>query len=206
MCLSTTPTRNSWAVTGETLGFQQRQDSVFSACLGKMQAHLLLAIFLASFAPAQEISLVPARITIPDGTPVKLQLAETISSAHAHVGDDISLIVVRDVSLEGLTVIPAGIIARGSITGIRGRRILGIGGKVSLRVDALQLANGDQIELRGSKEVKGGSRTKLMVGAMIITSLIFLVLRKYSVLPSEVVENVDVTPCKVRALHDDLER
>jgi LssY C-terminus len=172
--LPTTSTHNSWAVAGETPGFQQRQDSVFSAYLGKIQAHILLAVILASFAPAQEISLVPARITIPDGTPVELQLAETISSAHAHVGDDVSLIVVRDVSLEGLTVIPAGTIARGSITGIRGRRILGIGGKVSLRVDALQLANGDQIELRGSKEVKGGSRTKLMVGAMIITSLIFL--------------------------------
>ena len=83
-------------------------------------------------------------------------------------------IVVRAVSLEGLTVIPAGTIARGSITGIRGRKLLGIGGKVSLRVDALELTDGDQIELRGSKEVKGGSRTKLMLGAMIITSLIFL--------------------------------
>ena len=84
------------------------QDSVFSAYFGKIQAHILLAVILASFVPAQEISLVPARITIPDGTPVELQLAETISSAHAHVGDDVSLIVVRDVSLEGLTVIPAG--------------------------------------------------------------------------------------------------
>ena len=154
--------------------YSKRRDSVFSGYLGKIQAHILLAIFLASFAPAQEISIAPARITIPDGTPVKLQLAETISSARAHVGDDVRFIVVRDVSLEGLTVIPAGTIARGSITGIRGRKLLGIGGKVSLRVDALQLTDGDQIELRGSKEVKGGSRTKLMLGAMIITSLIFL--------------------------------
>jgi hypothetical protein len=131
-------------------------------------------MLLAPFGPAQEMSSVPARITIPDGTSVKLQLAETISSARAHVGDDVSLIVVRDVSLEGLTVIPAGTIVRGSITGIRGRRLLGIGGKVSLSVDALQIANGDQVELRGSKEVKGPSRTKLMVGAMILTGLIFL--------------------------------
>ncbi len=36
------------------------------------------------------------------------------------------------------------------------------------------MVNGDQIELRGSKEVKGASRTKLMVGAMILTGLIFL--------------------------------
>ena len=147
---------------------------MFSACFRKIQAHILLAMLLASFGPAQEMSSVPARITIPDGTSVKLQLAETISSARAHVGDDVSLIVVRDVSLEGLTVIPAGTIVRGSITGIRGRRLLGIGGKVSLTVDALQIANGDQVELRGSKEVKGASRTKLMVGAMILTGLIFL--------------------------------
>ena len=147
---------------------------MFSACLRKIQAHILLAMLLAPFGPAQEMSSVPARITIPDGTSVKLQLAETISSARAHVGDDVSLIVVRDVSLEGLTVIPAGTIVRGSITGIRGRRLLGIGGKVSLTVDALQIANGDQVELRGSKEVKGASRTKLMVGAMILTGLIFL--------------------------------
>ena len=174
MSLSTTLTRNLLAVTGETPGFQQRRQSVFSACLRKIQAHILLAMLLAPFGPAQEMSSVPARITIPDGTSVKLQLAETISSARAHVGDDVSLIVVRDVSLEGLTVIPAGTIVRGSITGIRGRRLLGIGGKVSLSVDALQIANGDQVELRGSKEVKGASRTKLMVGAMILTGLIFL--------------------------------
>ncbi len=152
----------------------KRRYSLFSATLGKIQAYILLAIFLAPFGSAQEMGLVPARITIPDGTPVKLQLAETISSAHAHVGDDVNLIVVRDVSLEGVTVIPAGTMARGSVTGIRGRRLLGIGGKVALRIDTLQLVNGDQIELRGSKEVKGGSRTKLMVGAMIVTGLIFL--------------------------------
>ena len=142
--------------------------------LGKIQAHILLAMLLAPFGPAQEMSSVPARMTIPDGTPVKLQLAESISSAHAHVGDDVSLIVVRDVRLEGLTVIPAGTLAHGSITAIRGRRLLGIGGKVSLRIDALQLVDGDQVELRGEKEVKGASRTKLMVGAMIVTGLIFL--------------------------------
>jgi len=36
------------------------------------------------------------------------------------------------------------------------------------------LVDGDQVELRGEKEVKGASRTKLMVGAMIVTGLIFL--------------------------------
>ena len=149
--------RAIFAATGETPGFQQRRHSLFSAPLGKIQAHILLVMFLAPFGSAQEMSAAPSRLTIPDGTPVKLQLAENISSSHAHVGDGVDLIVVKNVSLEGLTVIPAGTMARGSITGIRGRRLLGIGGKVSLTVDALQLVNGDRVKLRGSKEVKGGS-------------------------------------------------
>ena len=131
-------------------------------------------MFLVPYVSAQERSAVPTSLTIPDGTPVKLRLAESVSSAHAHVGDLLDFIVVREVNIGGFTVIPAGTLARGSITEVKGRRILGIGGKVCLKLDSLELVNGDRVELRGSKEVKGGSRTKLMAAAMIATALIFL--------------------------------
>jgi LssY C-terminus len=127
-----------------------------------------------SCVSAQEMSEIPARLIIPDGTPVKLRLAESVSSAHARVGDLLDFIVVRDVSVGGFTIIQAGTMARGSITGVKGRRLLGIGGKVSLQLDSVELFNGDRVGLRAKKEVKGGSRTKLMVGGMIVTSLIFL--------------------------------
>ncbi|MGC2109707.1 MAG: LssY C-terminal domain-containing protein [Candidatus Korobacteraceae bacterium] len=123
---------------------------------------------------AQEGSAIPARLIIPDGTPIDLRLAESVCSAHAHVGDVLNFIVVKDVSVGGFTVIPAGTVARGSVTGVKGRRLLGIGGQVSLKLDSVALVNGDRVGLRASKEVKGGSRTKLMVGAMIVTGLIFL--------------------------------
>ncbi len=131
-------------------------------------------MLLAPFAPAQEMPAIAASVIIPDGTPIELRLSESVSSAHAHIGDHLGFVVVKDVSVGGFTVIPAGTIARGSVTEVKGRRLLGIGGKVSLKLDSLELANGTQIGLRASKEVKGGSRTKLMVGAMILTSLIFL--------------------------------
>ena len=114
------------------------------------------------------------RLIIPDGTPIELRLAKSVSSAHARVGDRLDFIVVRDVNVGGFTVIQAGTTARGSITGVKRRRLLGIGGKVSLKLDSVELVNGDRVRLRASKEVKGGSRTKLMVGGMIATSLIFL--------------------------------
>ena len=131
-------------------------------------------MFLMPCVSAQDMTGIPTRLIVPDGTPIKLRLAESVSSAHARIGDLLDFIVVRDVSLGGLTVIPAGTRARGSITGVKGRRLLGIGGQVSLKLDSVELVNGDRVGLRASKVVKGGSRTKLMVAGMIVTSLIFL--------------------------------
>jgi hypothetical protein len=145
-----------------------------SAYLRKIPAYFLLTMFLMPCVSAQDMTGIPARLIVPDGTPIKLRLAESVSSAHARIGDLLDFIVVRDVSLGGLTVIPAGTRARGSITGVKGRRLLGIGGQVSLKLDSVELVNGDRVGLRASKVVKGGSRTKLMVAGMIVTSLIFL--------------------------------
>jgi hypothetical protein len=144
------------------------------ACLRRLSGYILFTISLLSCVSAEDMTQTPARLIIPDGTPVKLRLAESVSSAHARVGDILDFVVVRDVSVGGFTIIQAGTVARGSITGVKGRHFLGIGGKVSLKLDSVELSNGDRVGLHATKEVKGGSRTKLMVGAMIVTSLIFL--------------------------------
>ena len=49
-----------------------------------------------------------------------------------------------------------------------------MGGQVSLKLDSLELVNGDHVGLRGNLVVKGQSRTRLMAAAMIATSLVFL--------------------------------
>jgi hypothetical protein len=131
-------------------------------------------MFLLPCASAQEMSATPARLTIPDGTPIKLRLSESVSSAHAHPGDQLDFVVVRDVNVGGFTVISAGTVAHGSVTGVKGKRFLGIGGKVALKLDTVALVNGDQIGLRAHMNVKGRSRTKLMAAAMVATGLIFL--------------------------------
>ena len=142
--------------------------------LRKIPAYLLLLMFLLPDASAQEMSAVPATLTIPDGTPIKLQLAENVSSTHARVGDSLDFVVVRDVNVGGFTVIPAGTMARGSVTGVKGRRFLGIGGSVTLKLDSVELVNGDRVGLRADMRVKGRSRTRLMALGMIATGLFFL--------------------------------
>jgi hypothetical protein len=147
---------------------------MFSLDLRNVPACILLSTLLMPCISAQEMSTLPARLTIPDGTPIQLQLAENVSSAHARVGDHLDFVVVRDVSVEGFTVIPAGTVASGSVTGVKHKRFLGIGGKVALKLDSVELVNGDRVGLRASMEVKGRSRTKLTAAAMIATGLVFL--------------------------------
>jgi hypothetical protein len=146
---------------------------LFNLDARKIPAYLLLTIFLAPRVSADEMSL-PRWLIISDGTPVNLRLAESISSARAQVGDLLDFIVVRDVNVDGFTVIEAGSKARGYITAVKDKRLLGIGGKISFRLDSVQLSNGDRVGLHASQEVKGGSRTTLMIAGMIVTSLIFL--------------------------------
>jgi len=157
---------------GERL--QEGRHSLFSAHLRNIPAYILLTMFLMPCGSAQEMSATPARLTIPDGTPIKLRLGENVSSAHARTGDRLDFVVVRDVRVDGFTVISAGTVARGSVTGVRHKRFLGIGGNVALEVDSVELVNGDQVGLRAHMNVKGRSRTKLMGAAMIATGLIFL--------------------------------
>lgn len=137
-------------------------------------AYLLLIAFLALSVSAQQVNSTTAPLTIPDGTPIELRLVESVSSNHAHKGDRLNFIVVKDVDLDGYTLVPAGTIARGTITQVKGKRFAGVGAKISLRLDSVELPGGETLKLRASKVVKGGSRTKLMAGAMIATSIIFL--------------------------------
>ncbi len=157
---------------GESL--QKGRHSLLSAHLRKIPAYILLTMFLMPYASAQEMNAIPARLTIPDGTPIKLRLGENVSSAHARPGDRLDFVVVRDVRVDGFTVISAGTVAHGSVTEVKGKRFLGIGGNVALKVESVELANGDQVGLRAQMKVKGRSRTKLMAAAMLATGLIFL--------------------------------
>jgi len=135
---------------------------------------MLAASIFMPCVSAQEAGTIPARLTIPNETPVELRLAENVSSAHAHTGDPLKFVVVRDVDVAGFTVIPAGTVASGSVIGVRRKRFLGIGGRVALKVNSVELENGDRAGLRAHMEVKGRSRTKLMAAAMVATGLVFL--------------------------------
>ena len=141
----------------------------------RLPAYTLLFLFLLpSGSWSEEVLEKPAALVIPDGTSVKLQMLRTISSAHAQKGERLDFVVVKDVTVGGFTIIQAGTIARGSVVSVKGKRLLGIGGKVVIQLDSVELITGDEVALRARKEIKGRSRTKSMMVEMIATGLFYL--------------------------------
>lgn len=162
LCLFLLPP-NSWGQGGPSHGGPNPELRNETLLRADLQQH-----------PLQPVRETPTQLEISDGTPIKLQTVRTISSAHAKKGDRLDFVVVKDVRVGGFTVIPAGSIASGSVVGVKGRRILGMGGNVILKLDSVRLISGEQVVLRARKEIKGHSCTKLMLAEMLATGLSYL--------------------------------
>ena len=79
----------------------------------------LIAVVHVLFLPplglaGQELTINSPEQLLQSGTPVKLQVAQTISSAHAHKNDRLDFVVVDDVVIDGFIAIRAGAVAAGS--------------------------------------------------------------------------------------------
>jgi hypothetical protein len=148
----------------------------------EMQKFLSLTVSLAlaampvfaaqSAGNSQDVESQAPKFVLEDGTPVKLVLGETISSADAVVGQLVSFEVVEDIVVDGIVVVPKGGTAWATVTAAEHKKRMGRGGKLDLNVDKVRLADGTKTLLSAVKNTKGGSHTGAMTGAIVATSLI----------------------------------
>lgn len=110
---------------------------------------------------------------LEEETPVRLRLNRTISSADAHVGDNVDFEVLDDITVNGTLVIPKGGLAFATVTEAQAKRRMARGGKLDINIDYVKLVSGEKAALRAVKDVKGGGHTGGMVGGMVVTSLVF---------------------------------
>jgi hypothetical protein len=123
--------------------------------------------------PANAQPTAPSRgFVLEDGTPVKLRLGRSLSSADAHAGDRVDFEAAEEVSINRIVVIPKGSPASGTVTTAHAKRRMARGGKLDVNIDSVQLANGEKATLRAVKESQGGGHTGIMAGGMVATSLI----------------------------------
>ncbi len=114
-----------------------------------------------------------AGFRLEDGTPIKLRLQRTLSSADAKVDDRVDFDVLEEIKVNDTVVIPKGSVAWATVTEAQAKRRMGRQGKLNVNIDAVRLADGEKAALRAVKDVKGGTHTGAMVGGMVATGILF---------------------------------
>lgn len=110
---------------------------------------------------------------LEDGIPVKVRIAQTVSSESAHVDDRVEFEVLEEVKVGDVVVITKGGIAWGTVTEAQPKRRMARGGKLEIVMDSVRLADAEKAALRATKEVKGGGHTGGMTAGIVATGLIF---------------------------------
>jgi len=128
----------------------------------------------SAISPAQTNSSTPPRAhTLLDGTPIKLRLSQSISSAEAKVGQEVPFEVIEEVKVDDVTVLPKGATAIANVTEAEHKKSMGRAGKLNVAISYARLADSEKVALRAIKEAKGGGHVGAMTGAMVATSIVF---------------------------------
>jgi hypothetical protein len=111
--------------------------------------------------------------TLEDGTPVKLRISQTVSSADAHKNDRVEFEVLEDLKVADTLIIPKGGIAWGTVTEAQPKRWAGRGGKLEIVMDSVRLNDGEKAALRATKEAEGGGHAGAMTVGIIASGILF---------------------------------
>lgn len=132
---------------------------LLAACL------LLMAVPLAAQSADEEVGQLPlnprpyvrfdtfdpaiaSSCVLPEGTQVPLEFVTYVSTRTAKRNDRVRFRVVSDVSVDGLTVIPKGSEAWGTVTRTKEPRHFSRNGKLQIVLQSVMLLNGQTIAIR----------------------------------------------------------
>jgi hypothetical protein len=112
-------------------------------------------------------------LTLQDGTPVRLRLNRTVSSASAHVGETVDFEVTEPVINQNYVVIAKGAVVLGRVTKVETKRRFGRAGALELSIDSVRLPDGGTILLRatpekGEGEMSGGRKAATIAASPVL--------------------------------------
>jgi hypothetical protein len=111
----------------------------------------------------------PPPDTLVDGTPIKLSLAQSVSSGSAQTGQEVPFTVEQDILVSGVTVIKKGSTAIGIVTDAEKHKTMGRAGKLAIGISSVLLADNEKATLRGDQESKGKAHTQAATTAAVAT-------------------------------------
>lgn len=98
-------------------------------------------------------------VAIPDSTPVRVALSETLDSDQQKKGYIIYFEVLEDIRIRGLRVIAQGARARGRLLDSRDRSALGEPARLQWSMMDVESVDGQRLPLRGGSEISGNELT-----------------------------------------------
>ena len=108
------------------------------------------------------------KVILPANTRVELRLDQNLDTRKLAVGDRIKFSVVRDVSLGGMVVIPAGAEAWGTADAGSGKQRWCRGDALDISVGGTYSLTGEMVSLRGGEAAEGESRNCENWGGLLI--------------------------------------
>jgi hypothetical protein len=103
----------------------------------------LIGIFVSALVSP----VLAAEVTVPAGTKVSLDFAQSLDSRTAHKGDIVNLRVQQDVVVNGQTVIPKGAPATASVAEVKKGKMFGRKAEIKINNLRVRAADGRQIAL-----------------------------------------------------------
>jgi hypothetical protein len=146
-----------------------------------MKKIILCAVLLASFSNyAQEVAstattttttpAITKRLSIPEGTLIKVTINEDISGKEVQVGQKINFTTTEDLIQGDRVILHKGLKVMGSVTEAAKSKGFGKKGKLSFNIEYLYLENGKVLKLRSEVKKNLNGSAALVVGAAILIS------------------------------------
>lgn len=106
-----------------------------------------------------------AGFTLANGTPIRIKLNKTISSATSHVGEPVNLEVIDEIAVDGVPVIAKGAQAIAVVTEAEPKKRMGHGGKLGFSITAVVLNDNEKAPVRSYQETGGSTSTTLTLAS-----------------------------------------
>jgi len=119
-------------------------------------------------AQRQALPMATGPVTIPAGTLLQLRTSEGVASKHAKDGQKVQFIVIRDVTVDGMRVIPRGAVVHGVVSEVKQAGDLKGSPELALRLTSLEMGGqsypleSNQFKVKGTG--KGGRTANNMIG------------------------------------------
>lgn len=129
---------------------------------------LFIMAFFQSSSQAQQLVILKA------GTPVALEVVDTITSDKVAIGDIVKLRVIRSVKVDDVEVIKAGAEAHGKVSDVKKTGSWGKKGELSIAVSSVRAVDDQDVYLSGSQTREGESKGGSAVGTSVVGGILCL--------------------------------